>query len=29
VAAGRADHRGRSNGFPRFQRYERPGERVA
>jgi hypothetical protein len=29
VAAGRSDHRSHGNEFPRFQRYERPGQRVA
>jgi hypothetical protein len=29
VAADRADHRSHSGEFPRFQRYERPGQRVA
>jgi hypothetical protein len=28
-AAGRADGRRRANEFPRFQRHERPGRRVA
>jgi hypothetical protein len=27
--AGRADHRSHGNEFPRFPRYERPGQRVA
>ena len=29
TAATREDHGGHRNGFPRFQRYERPGQRVA
>ena len=29
LAAGQADHRSHGNEFPRFQRYERPGQRVA
>ena len=29
AAAGRADHRRHGNGFPRFQRHDRPGQRVA
>lgn len=28
-AAAGSDHRSQGNGFPRFQRYERPGQRVA
>jgi hypothetical protein len=29
AAAGRADHRRHGNEFPRFQRHDRPGQRVA